>query len=186
MNEIYKARSALVAALAEEAPVGHIGRTALMKYMYFLQVLKGVPLGYSFSLYSYGPFDAEVLSDLSAAERLNIVDVTPVEFTGGYGYRIQPGAAAESAKRGARQFLKNHAADIKWLFSTFGTLNSAELELASTIIYVDRELAEWKRRLPMADFVDRVNVIKPHFSQETVQKFAEGLLGKGLLNSTVP
>src|ERR1700694_5809855 len=119
MNEINKARLALLPVLAERAHAGHIGRTALMKYMYFLQTVRGVPLGYNFSMYSYGPFDSEVLADLSSGEMLHIVDVSPVEFSGGYGYRIVPGLRAESAKRNAIQFLKDHGEDINWLFSVF-------------------------------------------------------------------
>ena len=98
MNEINKARLALLPVLAEQAPAGHIGRTALMKYMYFPQTVRGVPLGYNFSMYSYGPFDSDVLADLSSAEMMNIVDVAPVEFAGGYGYSIEPDCELTSSK----------------------------------------------------------------------------------------
>ncbi|MFZ1009828.1 MAG: hypothetical protein WAN65_23525, partial [Candidatus Sulfotelmatobacter sp.] len=151
MNEINKARLGLLPVLAEHAPAGHIGRTALMKYMYFLQVVRGVPLGYSFSMYSYGPFDSEVLADLSSAEMLKIVDVTPVEFAGGYGYRIRSGSRSESAKLNAEHLLTNHSKDIDWLFTVFGNLNSAELELTSTIVYVDREFAGRKQHASISD-----------------------------------
>ena len=63
MSERDKERLSLIPVLAESHPSHHIGRTALMKYMYFLQTLRGVQLGYNFSMYSYGPFDADVLSD---------------------------------------------------------------------------------------------------------------------------
>jgi len=66
-----------------------------MKYMYFLQAVRGVPLGYPFSMYSYGPFDSDVLADLSTAEALSSITVTPVSFSGGDGYQIRPGAKAE-------------------------------------------------------------------------------------------
>jgi hypothetical protein len=185
MNEINKARLGLLPVLAERAAAGHIGRTALMKYMYFLQVVRGVPLGYNFSMYSYGPFDSDVLADLSSGEMLNIVDVTPVEFSGGYGYRIRPGARAESAKRDARQFLMDHSKDVDWLFSVFGKLNSAELELTSTIVYVDREFAERKQHGSISDIAARVNEIKPHFTREQVREFVEDLLKQGVLTSTI-
>jgi hypothetical protein len=184
MNEIDKARLGLIPALAERAAAGHIGRTALMKYMYFLQTLRGVPLGYSFSLYSYGPFDSDVLSDLASAEALNVVNVTTVEFTGGYGYRIQPGRSAESAKTNAGQFLTKHKGDIEWLFSTFGSLNSAQLELASTVVFVDNERAERSVRQPVADVVHLVHEIKPHFTCDQTRKVVEDLLAKGVLTST--
>jgi len=185
MNEIDKSRLGLLPVLAERAPAGHIGRTALMKYMYFLQTLRGVPLGYSFSMYSYGPFDSDVLADLSSGETLKIVDVTPVEFSGGYGYRIKPGVRAESAKRNAAQFLSEHRKDIDWLFSTFGNLNSAELELASTIVYVDRELAERHQHGSIDVVTQRVHDIKPHFTREQVLGFVENLCDEGVLTATV-
>src|ERR1700733_8978318 len=98
MNEIYKARLGLIPALAERSTTGYIGRTALMKYMYFLQTLRRIPLDYHFSMYSYGPFDSDVLADLSSAEALDIVKMNAVEFSGGYGYQIYPGSQAEAAK----------------------------------------------------------------------------------------
>ena len=185
MNEIYKSRLGLIPALAERAAAGHIGRTALMKYLYFLQTLRDVPLGYQFSLYSYGPFDSEVLADLSSAEALNIVEVNTVEFSGGYGYRIKPGIRAESAKRAIAQFLSQHGNDIDWIFSVFGSLNSAELELASTIVYVDHELAECSRSLSANEVVTRVNEIKPHFNREQIQKSVATLLKEKILGSTL-
>ena len=186
MNEIYKARLGLLPVLAERAHSGHIGRTALMKYMYFLQVVRGVPLGYNFSMYSYGPFDSDVLADLSSAEMLNVVNVTPVEFAGGYGYRIRPGARAESAKQNASRFLLDYSKDVDWLFSVFGNLNSAELELTSTIVYVDREFTEKEQSASMSvsDIVARVNEIKPHFTRGQVQGFVEELLRQEVLTST--
>ena len=185
MNEIDKARLGLIPALAERAAAGHIGRTALMKYLYFLQTIRGIPLGYNFSLYSYGPFDSDVLADLSSAEALNVVKVTPVEFAGGYGYRIQPGERAASAKTAADRFLTKYKGDIDWLFSTFGGLNSSQLELASTIVYVDNELGELKRQQSVADISSRVHEIKPHFTRTEIRKFAEDLLERGVLTSTI-
>lgn len=185
MNETSKARLGLIPVLAERAREGHIGRTALMKYLYFLQVLRAVPLEYNFSLYSYGPFDSDVLADLRSAELVNIVDVTPVEFAGGYGYRINPGVRATIAKENASGFLKKHQSDIDWMFSKFGTFNSAQLELASTIVYVDRELADRKQRSSIDKVATQVNEIKPHFSFEQVKGFVEKLLDERVLTSTV-
>jgi len=155
-----------------------------MKYLYFLQVMRGVPLEYSFSLYSYGPFDSDVLGDLSSAELLNIVNITPVEFSGGYGYQIRPGTRAESAKEKADHFLKKYKKDIDWLFAKFGNLNSAQLELASTIIYVDRELGDRKQRSSINTVATQVSEIKPHFSKEQVLRFTETLLKEGVLTAT--
>ncbi|MFI5421490.1 MAG: hypothetical protein ACHQ1H_11035, partial [Nitrososphaerales archaeon] len=170
MNELDRARLGLIPVLTERAPAGQIGRTALMKYMYFLQTLRGVPLRYSFTMYSYGPFDSEVLADLSSAEAMSIVKSSPVEFSGGYGYQIRPGTSAEFAKKSAFQFLNKHEKDITWLFATFGALNSSELELASTIVYVDREFFERNEKCSVESATNRVSDLKPHFTWEHVQK----------------
>src|SRR5882724_6917958 len=185
MNEINKARLSLLPVLAERSPSGHIGRTALMKYMYFLQTLRRVPLGYRFSMYSYGPFDSDVLADLGSGEALNIVDVAPIEFAGGYGYQIKPGIRAEAAKKNAALFLSEYERDIDWLFSVFGNLNSSELELTSTIVYVDREFAEREHSGSRSEIGARVNEIKPHFTREQVQEFVDILERHGVLTATV-
>jgi uncharacterized protein len=181
MNDVGRARLALIPVLAEKHPDGHIGRTALMKYMYFLQAIRDVPLGYHFSMYSYGPFDSDVLSDLSSAEALSVVCSTPVSFSGGYGYRIQPGPNAEKMKAANEGFLKEHSSDIDWLLTQFAGFNSADLELASTIIYVDREFSEEHEHRPLAEVLARVHEIKPHFSTDRIQRSLDSLRSRGLL-----
>jgi uncharacterized protein len=183
MTETNKARLALLPVLAERFPSGRIGRTALMKFLYFLQTVRGLPLGYSFSMYSYGPFDSEVLSDLGAAETLGIVQVEPIEFAGGYGYRISPGPKADKAKYGAEQFLSEHREDLDWLLAVFGRFNSAELEVLSTIVYVDREFAKQNRCGTISDIVLRVNEVKPRIAPEEVKGLAETLSSQGILIS---
>jgi uncharacterized protein len=86
-------RLAILAALAQAHP--GFGRTALMKLAYFLQVLKGVPLGYSFRLYTYGLYDAQVLEDLKVGELTDVVRIAEKRTSFGVGSRIEPGPKAE-------------------------------------------------------------------------------------------
>ena len=44
------------------------GKTAFMKMAYLLQELYGVPLGYRFSLYTYGPYSSGSPSGLGIRE----------------------------------------------------------------------------------------------------------------------
>ena len=46
-------RTAVLTALVTRAPKSP-GRTALMKFAYLLQMVRGVPLGYRFRLRNYG------------------------------------------------------------------------------------------------------------------------------------
>jgi len=77
-----------------------------------------------------------------------------------------------------------HEVYIDWLFSVFGRLISAELELTSTIVFVDREFAKKKELVSSSQIAARVGEIKPHFTSEEVRGFVEELLEQGVLIST--
>ena len=181
MNE----RIGLIAYLAEHSPSAWIGRTALMKYCYFLQALRGVPLGYDFSLYSYGPFDAAVLSDLGDAETLGLVKEDVVRYPVGYGYRIKSAVSGEELRQFGGRLLQKHKQDADWVIAEFGHLNAAELELESTIVYTDREAYRSdEKNLSISQLAGRVRDVKPHFSVEQIVHHAESLKSKGLLKAT--
>jgi uncharacterized protein len=176
-------RYAFIAELAETAPKGWLGRTALMKCAYFLQVLKDVPLGYNFSLYTYGPFDASVLYDLASAETLEAVKVRTISHPNGYGYDIRPSSGAREIKSKGAEFLAAHRDSINWVIDEFKDLNAAQLELASTMVYVDREAVRAGEPLPLEEITRRVLAIKPRFDFDRAYNQAESLRCKGLLRS---
>jgi uncharacterized protein len=175
-------RIAVITLLAEKS--AQLGRTALMKYCYFLQTLRRVPLGYSFSLYSYGPFDSDVLADLDAAESVGGVKTEIEYYPGGYGYRIEPGIRKEGAKHRGADFLQRHEADINWVLNQFGSLNASQLELASTIVYSDREAMIKGEKLSAEQLAQRVQDLKPHFSSVQILVLLSDLRGRGLLRAT--
>jgi hypothetical protein len=154
-----------------------------MKYMYFLQTLRDVPLGYNFSIYTYGPFDPDVLSDLDTVEAIGAVKSTTVSFAGGYGYRIQATEGSIRIKQESDEFLTRHKGDIEWLIREFGGLNSADLELASTVVYVDQEFKDMGIMNDSANLIGVVNEIKPHFTRVQVEDSFNALREKGLLTS---
>ena len=160
-----------------------IGRTALMKFAYLLQTLKNVPLGYDFRLYSHGPFKADVLDDLEYAEELNLVEVSKVQYSQGYGYRIQAGKNADfvKSKGDVPDFLSRYGKDIDWIVETFGGRSAGELELISTIVFVDREQSDAPTTLD--SLVKGVREIKPQFSPEEIRQEALGLLQLKLLKT---
>ena len=179
MTDLTDARIALIAHLAEHSPTKWIGRTALMKYCYFLQVLRDVPLGYSFSLYSYGPFDSAVLSDLGNAEALGVIDEAPLLT--GYGYEIKKVASDEDLYELAGGFLEKYKAHIDWVIQQFGTQSASDLELDSTIVYVDRESSEGGTRLDEDQLAKQVRDVKPHFSESKIRRHVRALKDKQLL-----
>ena len=169
-------RLGLLAELAERA---RFGRTALMKLLFFLQESKGVPLGYQFSLYSYGPFDSDVLADISTAERLNVLKSSIVYYPSGIGYEYSPGTDLENMKNIAGDFLREHSASIEWVLDSFGGKKAADLELLSTILFV----VKYQNPQTVPKLVEQVALIKPHFSQEQIQKGFDELVALNILRT---
>lgn len=175
-------RIAAVGRLVENARGGQFGRTALMKCLYFLKELRDVPIDYSFKLYTYGPFDSDVLEDLGYATSLDVVKSRAIRHPGGYGYELEPGVGLEYIKEHAKEFLAMHNADIDWVSEKFGNRSASELELISTIIYVDRTLAK-KRPVQEEAVTDTVHGVKPHFNKDYILQQVRHLEAEGALQS---
>ena len=170
-------RLATLAQLAETSPTA-LGRTALMKLCYFMQTLQGIPLGYEFTLYSYGPFDSEVLSDLHTAESLSILQSSVSHFSGGYSYQIEASDNADQAIQHGKDFITQHKTKINWIVSKFASRSASELELLSTIVFVDRQ----DKVVSKSDLVKLVKAIKPQFSETEILKKVDWLRKEELLN----
>ena len=165
MPEVLVNRLGLFAELAQTVR-GTFGRTSLMKLCYFLQAVRKVPLDYEFSLYSYGPFDSDVLSDLQSAENMGVLSSTLVQYPGGYGYDIRPSEKGDKARELARDFLEKYKTDIKWVAETFGSRTASDLELLSTIVFLNSEEGIRDNRT----LAERVKSVKPHFPEEQIQR----------------
>jgi hypothetical protein len=174
------ARVGILLRLVENVP-GGIGRTALMKLSFFLQTLRRVPLGYSFSLYSYGPFDSDVLADLQTAEGLGVLSSEVHYYSGGYGYSIAKGPQAEAIAPMASAFVDSCADSINWVTNTFGSFTASDLELLGTTIF----LAIKEPGLSDGAIALQVNRIKPHFSIAQINEKLNWLWGKGFLRDGV-
>jgi uncharacterized protein len=173
-SETIFARLGVLAELARQA---RLGRTAFMKILFFLQESRGVPLDYQFSLYSYGPFDSDVLSDISSAERLNVLKSTTIYYPSGIGYEYSRGTGADSLEGLAEDFVKAHQGDIKWALDHFSRKTAAELELLSTILYI----AKYQNPKTVDKLIEQVELVKPHFSQDQVRGGFNELVGLNVL-----
>jgi uncharacterized protein len=176
-------RLAALVTLVESSPGQVLGRTAIVKLPYLLQELQGLPLGYDFRLYTYGPFVSDVLNDLASAESLGALTVKTVLYPVGYGYEIRSGPAAESIKGKAADWLREHHRQLESVAREFGGLSASELELASTIVYADREFASRSEPVAPDTLVRKVREVKPRFTEAAVQTKVRELQAKGYLSS---
>ncbi len=173
---------ALIAHLVARAPT-RLGRTALMKCLFFLKTVKHVPLPYSFGLYTYGPFDSNVLDDLQYAEALGAVRGTLVEYQRARGYEYQRGPNIEELERQAREFLFRYKESIDWVLNEFGNRSAIDLEMASTLVYIDRTIKRKKERATIVDLARMVHEVKPHLTIDTIEREARSLKEKDLLEA---
>jgi uncharacterized protein len=176
-------RLALLTELIERAPC-KLGRTAIMKLTFLLQAVKGVPLGYDFRLYTYGPFESDVLNDLGQAETLQAVQSQMVSYSSGYGYEFTAGPQSHEIKARAASDLAKYEGDIGWALEEFATKSASDLELLSTIVYADRDTLRRHQRLSVQELCRLVKEIKPRFSDEYILQNISTMSDKRTLLAT--
>jgi uncharacterized protein YwgA len=178
-----KLRAAILARMVCKAPDQKLGRTQLMKLFYFLQDLKDVSLGYDFRLFTYGPFDSEVLSDLGTACNLEIVKEEVKTYARGYGYEITPTPRAEGLSQELERTHSPIACAVDDIVRQAASYGAGELELRSTILFVDREYAMDGEMTTKDDIAIRTRGIKPHFDLATILQRVNDMDTKGWLQS---
>jgi len=176
-------RMALIATLVEKAPGQTLGRTAVMKLVYFLQVLKKVPLGYRFGLHTFGPFDSDVLDDLRYAEFFGAIKERMVTQGQGYRYEIKQGKRSAEIQNASSAWLEQHQDALEWVVEEFGALSASDLELWSTIIFVDRDNQQQRKSVSLEELAKQVRGIKLRFSQGYVVGKCREARDKGFLES---
>jgi uncharacterized protein len=168
-------RLATISALVKRAPHA-LGRTAMMKLIYFLQTLHEVPLGYDFRIYTYGPYDSQVLEDLKVAELKGGVKSSVV----GYGYAIGPGAEADAVVARSPS-IADFVPRISSVLADFGNRSAIDLEMASTIVFVDRAEASFGKVIALSDAAQKVREMKPRLELNRILQEAIALKDKGYI-----
>jgi hypothetical protein len=169
MNTLWQRLGAII-SLVEGSPQGSLGRTAIVKLLYLLQEVRRMPLGYDFRLYTYGPFDSDVLNDLETAQSFQALHIKSVIYPSGYGYEVRSGSQASSVKECVAAWLTDHQADLAWALKNFTAQSASELEITATIVYVDRELSAQNTQYSLVDLAKRVREVKPRFQEQYVLK----------------
>ena len=156
------------------------GKTVFMKLAYLLQELYEVPLGYRFSLYTYGPYSAEVLADLEYARQRMQVEVEYLGEPQG-GFRITPSEKAGESNE-QKEPIHSYNQKLNELVEQFGSFNAREFELRTTSIFL------WKRIRPrqpedVSTLIETVRHIKPHFDEITIRSAVCSLVKDGVIGS---
>ena len=167
---------------AGHADKGYLGRTALQKIVYFLQ-LSGIPMRYRFNIYHYGPFCDRISRDvewLVADGVLRDASSNPEKYS---NYR--PADAAEELLRAHADALRIHQDTINKVVETLLPLEPSRLELLATLDYLYRQLkagggcGPWKERV-----INRfMEVKKDKFQRDVVWAAYDAMVQADLINA---
>ena len=162
LNEVPVDRYALIAEIVRRFHEGHhrLGKTALQKIIFLLQRALGVEVGYSYTLYTYGPFCSDVARDLDVVAAVDGAKILPVGSSG--GFEIVPGPANTDVCGMSSSFLRSSSTALDTVIEHFGGLTAKELELRSTLVYLSGPGPS------RDDLVQQVYDIKPHFSPRAI------------------
>jgi uncharacterized protein YwgA len=135
------------------------GETHVQKASYFLQHLLGVPLGYEFIFYKFGPFSFDLGSDLAAMEADDLVKLQVRRP--GYGPTIVPTEDSVALRERYPVTLDQYAEQLEFVSRRLGNKTVTELERLATALWVTRELGAGS---DAAERAKRVCELKPHVS----------------------
>jgi uncharacterized protein YwgA len=152
---------------------GNTGKLQIQKFIYFLQEVIGVELGYRYVMYHYGPFCFELNDNL---ETLGIMGVLNIEQDpSGYGYSISTGAYAQEPDTEEMDFLRQHEEEIDLIIETFGEMKAEDLEIISTIHFVASILKKKSEQYDKQNVVEQVRRLKPKFDLNYIGKVYDTL-----------
>ena len=174
-----KKRLGIISKIVNEKP--GLGKTAIMKYLFLLQKVYKVPLGYDFQIYTYGPYSSEVMEDIDHAKQLDIVLVELATYPGGFsGYNISPAKQLKTMLENEKTTIEEFKESINHVLEKFKDKTAKELELLTTIIYLYSvyKANGWS----VDEVISNVQDIKPHFDEATIRTEYETLEKIGILD----
>lgn len=143
-----------------------MGKTAVMKAMFILQQVKGIKLGYDFSIYTYGPYTSDVMEDIDDLVREGLLLSTMYPVGNSVGYCL---SATEQGKGATEKLTAEESQALKDVSAFVGGKSARELELYSTIIYIVNLYAKNSWGNSKESIIERVQEIKPHFATGAIQ-----------------
>jgi uncharacterized protein YwgA len=178
---------ALLAKVVQEAATvaqeegGYLGRTAVQKILYFLQV-SGVPMQYRFEVCHYGPFCNAILGDtewLLADDVIADSSANPEKYS-----KYTPGPACDELLSKHASRLKEYEGAVKKMVKTLLPLKPDHLELIATLDYAFREMKGTVGKKPNKDSViDRFREFKgAKFDSKEISDTYDDLESAGLFN----
>ena len=169
-------RMALIAELTkrhhEKEKNRPLGKTALQKFMYFLQEVDGVNCGYDFALHTYGPYSSTLQADVDSARAFGFVTIQYDQTSG--GYQITPGTETRPS-----EYLSEAHEALDRILDNYASFTAKNLELRATIVYSERELRSDRGKVDDDQIIEVVHGLKPRFNKRQILTALNELRSKG-------
>jgi uncharacterized protein YwgA len=149
-----------VKKLSEKYPDSQIGKTIVQKIMYMLTRERAIDFNYS--MYHYGPYSAQVSSEINFAENIGAVEI---DWISDKGYFIKPksdeleGVLSEGDKQA-----------IDRVIDKYGGFNAIEISIIATALFVEDNFEVTDTE----ELVRVVTSLKPQYSNRIKNILKEG------------
>lgn len=153
------------------------GETHLQKAAYLLQDVAGVPLGFDFVLYKYGPFSFDLRETLDEMKAERLLELEVQRYP--YGPRLAASPATSRLLEAMGEQVMRFSVQIDWVADAVRDRGVNALEALSTATLL-------RRRHPEAsddDLVRRLQRVKPHIPDDEAK---EAVAEAGRLLSEAP
>lgn len=158
-------RRNVIVKMLQENP--GMGKTAVMKTIFMLQQVKHIDLGCEFSIYTYGPYDADVMEDIDELVSDGLLSSSAYSYKDYIGYTL---SATDSGAKAVPNLKDEDTVALREILDFVRGKSAKELELYSTIIYVEDWYLKNERTNDMAAIIKKVHELKPHFTEGVIQK----------------
>ncbi|MCF7811770.1 hypothetical protein K9N50_12370 [bacterium] len=158
----------------------YLGRTTIQKLMYFLKV-NGVPMRYKFSLYHYGPYCDDIVSDvywMITDEVITDTSSDPVKYS---DYKTNK--AIDELINKFQKEINDYEDEINTIVNAFAPLKPRFLELIATLFYIFREKRATGRNEEFKESVVKEYLERKgdRFTQNEVENEYDRLIEVGLV-----
>jgi len=143
------------------------GETSIQKASFFLQELTGVPLGFEFVLYKYGPYSFDLTDELTALRADSILTLETPDPK--YGPSYLPGKMSGFVLERFPKTVNRHKAQVDFVAERLGRKGVAELERLATALYV--QLGSTGRS-SLKSRAGNLTRLKPHISKADAEQAA--------------
>lgn len=173
--------AATIDAVKRKCPDCSIGRTAIQKLLYFMNVM-GVPMKYSFEIHHYGPFCSDIMNDVDWLLADSVIkDRSTQERCSDY----ELGEGWPKLEEIYKEPIEKHKAAITSVCNALSDLSPNTLELIATLDFCYRWIrargGNGRRKM---DVIEKFKQIKEDkFSDQEIEKWYDVLVNAELIES---